>query len=87
MFLKCKKCEELKTEIEDLLLENESLKKQLNIYKKNKLDKFYSYQKIKKHKIDLNIWLINEYKILGMSNTKIAKELNVSEGTIRNRCY
>ena len=55
------------------------------MYEDNKLKNFYTYQKIKKHRLNIDIWEIDNYKKMGMSNTKIAKLLNVSEGKIRNR--
>lgn len=85
MLLKCKRCEELKDKIESLSLENSILKRKLKMYEDNKLKNFYTYQKIKKHRLNIDIWKIDDYKKIGMSNTKIAKLLNVSEGTIRNR--
>lgn len=85
MLLRCKRCEELTDKIESLSLENSILKRKLKMYEDNKLKNFYTYQKIKKHRLNIDIWEIDDYKKMGMSNTKIAKLLNVSEGTIRNR--
>lgn len=80
MFRKCKECEMLRVRIEHL--ENEIRRKDEFI---DKVKIFYFNQIKGKEKIELDIDLILKLKEEKVSNRKIAKQLKVSEGTIRNR--
>lgn len=80
MFRKCKECEMLRVRIEHL--ENEIRRKDEFI---DKVKIFYFNQIKGKDKIELDIDLILKLKEEKVSNRKIAKQLKVSEGTIRNR--
>lgn len=80
MFRKCKECEMLRVRIEHL--ENEIRRKDEFI---DKVKIFYFNQIKGKDKIELDIDLILKLKEEKISNRKIAKQLKVSEGTIRNR--
>lgn len=80
MFRKCKECEMLRLRIEHL--ENEIRRKNEFI---DKVKIFYFNQIKGKEKIELDIDLILKLKEEKVSNRKIAKQLKVSEGTIRNR--
>ena len=80
MFRKCKECEMLRVRIEHL--ENEIRRKAEFI---DKVKIFYFNQIKGKEKIELDIDLILKLKEEKVSNRKIAKQLKVSEGTIRNR--
>lgn len=80
MFRKCKECEMLRGRIEHL--ENEIRRKDEFI---DKVKIFYFNQIKGKEKIELDIDLILKLKEEKVSNRKIAKQLKVSEGTIRNR--
>ncbi len=80
MFRKCKECEMLRVRIEHL--ENEIRRKDEFI---DKVKIFYFNQIKGKEKIELDIDLILKLKEEKVSNRKIAKQLKLSEGTIRNR--
>ena len=80
MFRKCIECEMLRVRIEHS--ENEIRRKDEFI---DKVKIFYFNQIKGKEKIELDIDLILKLKEEKVSNRKIAKQLKVSEGTIRNR--